>query len=157
METYSLVDKTRMVSLVAAEDLYWDPASQQVGRQHDGRHGTILMQIATSPQFLRHCQQVRADLERHFARNPGQPCTVIFRCKRGRHRSVALAYLFSVALSWYRQAEVVMQTPALDMDRGGCGCPAQCKHMHRAEAHRHWGAVQEASRLARDRYWNCWG
>ncbi len=150
------MDTTRVVSLVAAENKYWDPYSRDVGRWHDGRHGTILLSVAQDPQFLQDCRQVRGDIERHFATHPSMPCTIVFRCRWGHRRSVALAYLFSVALSSYPHVEVQTLTPAL---RSACGCPADCRRMHRrgAEHTHHWHAVQEASRRVHYTYWNCWG
>ena len=91
-----------------------------------GLNGSILLEIATHPQTPELLSQIYDGMMTLDAGK--KPITIGFRCKAGRHRSVAMATLMTDALiSIHHGAEPVVRYHHIEQkNRPHCGCPDDC-------------------------------
>ena len=125
-----------------------DPERRR-GRNHIGMNGFVLLKIAQHPQFEEFFSDV---VRRIVVRGTGSGARhrklhVVFFCKKGRHRSVAMAHLAAVALSelsnWSADT-VHLADHAWPFET--CNHCVECAHP-RGDARK---AKQEATRIAID-------
>ena len=93
-----------------------------------GQSGAVQFQVATSIGFLQAVADAKAQILHYLEAAPaGQVATVGFRCRSGRHRSVAMVCMLERILN---ELGVAVVSEHLDQrgpgKRPSCGCPDNC-------------------------------
>lgn len=92
-----------------------------------GLNGSIMLEIATHPTTPELLVQIYDGIMK-FSKDQKVPIVIGFRCKAGRHRSVAMATLLTDALiAVHDGAEPLVRYHHIEeKNRPHCGCPDDC-------------------------------